>query len=219
MPHLIGESTITTYGSFITYVIIFISTMILGNVASFSSFWLAFFGHFGPMGIFYTLITILVEAVTVDMMWYGLGRSLHKTRLGGWIRKRIEKRKKLNISHESIVKLIVIAKLLSSVNTGVIFLAGWTKMEFKRFFKASLISIVVLFTVMLGLVSFLGSSFSPIRSIDIFKKLEFTLLLGVMISISLTLILRHLVKNKQAIKDWIQKIIKFLPNNGTSEND
>ncbi|MFA6354538.1 MAG: VTT domain-containing protein [Candidatus Paceibacterota bacterium] len=187
-----GVETLANGHHLLYYTIVFLSAIIIGNAAAFSSFWLALFGYLGRWGMLLTILTVLAADIINDVGWYLLGRSLHDTRFGEWLKKRFTNHHRIeDYIHEGSIKWLFLAKFISSTNAPIVFLAGWAKVNFKEFFKTSLAAIFVWIVGMLGAVYFISSGFIPLKSLQFFKKTESVVLI-IIVSVIIFLILNYL---------------------------
>jgi len=207
MPNLpVGIQEITSFSSFGTYFLIYISTVIIGGPAAFSSLWLAFFGHFGYLGTFYTILAVLSANLTTDFGFYILGRTLQGTRLGHYLEKKFSKSKKIReYFHEGGLNWLFVANFLQSTASPLIFLAGWSNIPLKKFAQTALSAIALWFVIILGTIYILGSGIIPLRTIGLFKNLETTLVASLIFFIILHFVVRYILK-KGLIMKWIKKI-------------
>jgi membrane protein DedA with SNARE-associated domain len=180
---------------FLAYFIIYVATILLGNVAAFVSFWVVFQGHFASWGIPALIATIFVADLTGDLLWYSLGRATRDTRLGNWIRKRLPSwHNKVEGAFENNGrKWIVLSKFVYASVFPIIFSAGWSKMEFKKFLRNSLISIAVWLPVLLGLTYALASGLSPLLAVSLFRHFELAFFIGLALFIFLDYLLAKFI--------------------------
>lgn len=162
------------------YFIIYISTIFLGNIPAFASFWLVLHGSFGPWGVPLLVLTLFLSYASGDLLWYGLGRALRGTLLGNFIKKRFAPQQekieeKLN---ENSRGLIFVSKFLYASSSPVIFSVGWAKIDFKKFFTTSLLSIMVWLPILTAVSYGLISGLTPLRAVSIFKQFGIVFLVG-----------------------------------------
>ena len=179
---------------FLAYFIIYIATIFLGNISAFAGFWFIFQGYLGAWGVPLLILTIFCADISGDVLWYSLGRALHNTPFGNWIKRRLPGYEKL----ESRVtrhgaRLIFLAKFVYASSFPVIFSVGWTQMEFKKFFRYSLLSIAVWLPILLGLAYGVISGLWPLRTITVFKDFEWFFLVGLVLFIILDYFLARAV--------------------------
>lgn len=207
---MIGIESIIIGSPLWTYFTIFFSVIIIGNVASFLTFWLAFFGYFGPWGIILTATTILIADIFSDLFFYSLGRYLRNTRFGNFLKNRFSRIKRVrDYVNEDTVKWIFLAKFVSSTNAPFVFLSGWAKVDFKKFFRISIFAILNWLCIILAITYILKTSFSPIASIAIFKSLEILLSIGIILFLIANFIIGRLFK-KGIGKIWSEKAAGFV---------
>lgn len=201
-----GIQEIASFSSFGTYFLVYISTIIIGSPASFSSLWLAFFGHFGPLGTFYTILAVLAANLTSDFGFYALGRTLQNTRLGRYLENKFSHSKRIQkYFHSGGLNWLFLAKFLQSTSSPLIFLAGWTNVPSKRFSKIALSAEALWFIVILGAIYILGSGIIPLRAVGLFKTLETTLAASLIFFIFINILVRYILK-KNLITKWLKKI-------------
>ena len=180
---------------FLAYFIIYIATIFLGNISAFVSVWVVFEGHFGTLGIPFLILTIFLADFTGDLLWYSLGRATRDTRIGNWIKNRLPS------WHEKVEgafkhngrKWIVLSKFVYASVFPIIFSAGWSGMEFKKFLRHSLFSILAWLPVLIGLAYGLASGLSPLRAIAVFRNFELTFFIGLALFIFLDYLLAKFV--------------------------
>lgn len=202
--------TLVGGNAFLTYATLFLSTVIFGNVSAFITFWLAFFGYFGPNGVVYLAITVFLAGIFSDILWYSLGRASRETRFGNFLRNRFSKVKKIKeYINEDTINWIFLAKFISSTNAPFVFLTGWAKVNFKKFFHISLFAITNWMIIIMAVTYILKTTFSPIISIAILKSLEALLIFGAIIFLVANYILGRLFR-KGIGKKWSAKAAGFV---------
>ena len=210
-----GIQEVASFSSFGTYFLVYISTIIIGGPASFSGLWLAFFGHFGPLGTFYTILSVLAANLTSDFGFYALGRTLQNTRFGRYLENKFSHSKRMQKYFQSGgLNWLFLAKFLQSTSSPLIFLAGWTNVSFKKFSKIALSAEALWFIIILGAIYILGSGIIPLRTIGLFKNLETTLVASLIFFIILHFVVRYILK-KGLIMKWIKKIADLVGINNT----
>ena len=77
-----------------------------------------------------------------DMTWYCLGRYSKETKIGNWVNKKFEKHQGWLVDNiqNHYARFVFLSKFLYYVNRITPLLAGWQKMDFKKFFKTHLIA-------------------------------------------------------------------------------
>ena len=168
---------------FLAYFIIYIATIFLGNISAFASFWIVFQGYFGMWGVPLLILTIFLADMTGDLLWYTLGRATRDTKFGRWIKRRLPS------WHEKIEgafarngkRWIILSKFFYASAFPVIFSAGWSRMGFKKFFRNSVLSVVIWLPILLGLAYGLTSGLAPLRAVAIFRNFELAFFIGLVL--------------------------------------
>lgn len=164
---------------FLAYFIIYLATIFLGNISAFTSFWIVSQGYLGAWGIPLLALTLFLSDLTGDILWYSLGHTTRGTRFGEWLKRRLPWHAKIE---QTLTRngrgLILLSKFVYASAFPVIFSVGWTKMPFKKFFRSSVLSILLWLPILLGLAYGLTSGLSPLRAISVFRKFEFAFFIG-----------------------------------------
>ncbi|MBI2033931.1 MAG: VTT domain-containing protein [Candidatus Liptonbacteria bacterium] len=176
---------LATQNYFFAYLIIFLSAIFIGNIAVFAMLWLVLKGFLGLAGFPLFLITLFVAGLSGDILWYSLGRLLRYTKLGNFIKNHIPRHEKIEEHiHSRTENWIMLAKFIQSSNFPVIFMAGWFKINFKKFIKTDVLAILTWLTVITALsyvlIAGLGG-LGPLGSQEAFRRLERLLLPGLVI--------------------------------------
>ncbi len=167
---------------FLAYFIIYIATIFLGNISAFAAFWVVFHGVLGFWGVPLLILTIFAADISGDLLWYSLGRALRDTRFGNFVKNHLRHHEKIERSvQKNGAGWIIMAKFLYASAFPVIFLIGWTRIKFKKFFKTSLLSVAIWLPILAGLAYGLFSGLSPLGAVSIFKHFELILLIGLVI--------------------------------------
>ena len=170
---------IASHNPFLAYLTIYVATIFLGNISAFAGFWLIFQGYLGSWGVPLLILVIFLADLSGDLLWYTLGRTLRKTRLGGWIKNHTPGYQKAEFVVEKNGRhLLFFSKFIYAAAFPVIFSLGWTKMEFKKFFKNSVLSILIWLPILLGLAYGIVSGLWPLRTVSLLKDFELVFLLG-----------------------------------------
>ena len=188
---------------FLAYFIIYIATIFLGNISAFVSVWVVFQGRFGALGIPSLIFTIFLADLTGDLLWYSLGRATRDTRIGNWIKNRLPSwHKKVEGAFENNGrKWIILSKFVYASVFPIIFSAGWSRMEFKKFFQNSVISILTWLPVLIGLAYGLTSGLSPLRATAAFHNFELTFFIGLALFVFLDYLLAKFIRRMLAQKE------------------
>jgi membrane protein DedA with SNARE-associated domain len=168
---------------FLAYFIIYIATIFLGNISAFASFWIVFQGYFGMWGVPFLILTIFLADVTGDLLWYALGRATRDTKFGRWIKHRLPSwHGRVERAFERNGKRwIILSKFFYASAFPVIFSAGWSRMEFKKFFHNSVLSVVIWLPILIGLSYGLISGLAPLRAVAIFRNFELAFFIGLVL--------------------------------------
>lgn len=195
------SSFITTLGilasqhHFLPYLIIYVATIFLGNISVFVSLWLAFKGYFASWGVPFLFLAISAAEVTGDLTWYALGHTLRDTRLGAFIRNRLPHHEKIEAHlQRNGSRWIFLSKFIYASSFAILFSVGWSKYDFKTFFRASLTSVVVSLAVFGGIAYGLFMSLSFLEAIAAFKRFERLLLVGLALFVVVNYILARFLK-------------------------
>ena len=156
-----------------------------GNISAFVSFWLVFAANIGIFGFLGLVVTIFLADTTGDLLWYSLGRSLRGTNVGFWLETHIPWHDKIEaMVQRKGQRWIFLSKFAFGFALPVMFSIGWSGMEFKKFYKNSLLSTVIWLPVIVGLSYGIVSGLAPLAATD-FRKLEWVALGGFVLFIIL----------------------------------
>ena len=180
---------------FLAYFIVYIAVIVLGNLSAFAAFWIVFHGFFGSWGLPLLILTIFLADITGDLLWFSLGSTLRDTRAGNFIKNHLPHHEKIEAKiHKSGTKLIFMSKFIYASALPVLFCFGWFKTDFKKFFKASILSILLWLPVLTLLAFGLFSGLAPLYAIKIFKNFEITFLIGLALFILVDYFIARLFK-------------------------
>jgi len=178
----------------LAYFVIYLGTIFVGNISAFVSFWIVTQGMFGPWGVPLLILTIFLADMSGDIAWYSLGRFTHDTRFGNWIRGHVPGYHK---AEATMAKnggiLIFFAKFVYASSFPVIFALGWTRMPFRKFFKNSVLSILIWLPVLVGLSFGLVAGLSPLNAITTFKDFQLIFVIGLALFIVFDYLLAHVI--------------------------
>lgn len=162
------------------YAFLYLATLFFGSIAAFTSFWLAFRGVFGAAGIFIIIGLIFLAEVTSDIIWYTAGRLLSKTAFGAWVRKHLTILDRVEyFLKEKGQRAIILAKFLYGATYPVMFSAGWAHLEFKKFFKASLLATLGWLPAIFFLSYGLTSGLTYLGAASVFRRIERLFIIGI----------------------------------------
>lgn len=176
------------------YFIIYLATIFLGNISAFVSFWIIFETNFGAVGFLFLVLTIFLSDMTGDLLWFFLGRSLRGTRFGLWIETHLpgHARAEAMVQRKGR-RWLFLSKFVIGFAPPVIFSIGWSGMNFKTFYKNSLLSIIVWLPVLVGLAYGIVSGLAPFADADM-RKIEWAAIGGFVIFIILDYAIARIVK-------------------------
>ncbi len=166
--------------------IIYVGTIFLGNIAAFTGFWIVAHGYFGAWGVPLLVLAMFLANITGDTLWYSLGHKLRNTRLGGWIKSRIPGHERMErILLHNGRKMLFFSKFMYGASFPVVFLIGWTRTPFKKFFRTSVLSILAWIPLFLGLAFTLVSGLSPLLAAATLRDVEliFLVVLAVFVAV------------------------------------
>jgi membrane protein DedA with SNARE-associated domain len=160
------------------YFIIYLATIFLGNISAFVSFWVIFEANFGLLGFLCLVATIFLADMTGDLLWYSLGRSLRGTRFGLWVETHLPGHARAEaLLQQKGRQWLFMSKFVIGCAPPVVFSIGWSGMDFKTFYKNSLLSILLWLPILTLLSYGIVSGLAPLAASD-FRKLEWVLLGG-----------------------------------------
>jgi len=191
------------------YFIIYLATIFLGNVSAFVSFWIIFEANFGILGFLVLVLVVFLSDMTGDLLWYSLGRSLRGTRFGLWMETHIPGHAKA----EAMVQRkgrqwLFLSKFVLGFAPPVVFSIGWSGMDFKTFYKNSLLSIILWLPILMLLSYGIVSGLAPLAATDL-RKLEWLAAGGFLLFIILDY---AIAKGVKMLAD------RFLGTNGEGED-
>lgn len=151
-----------------TYLVIYFASVILGNIGSFAGFWIVFEANFGFVGFLFLILIIFLADMTEDLVWYSLGRSLRGTRFGLWIEKHIPGHAKAEaMVKEKGLQWLYLSKFIEGGAPVITFSIGWIGVDFKRFYKNSVLSILLWLPVLTGLAYAIISGLAPLAAANL----------------------------------------------------
>lgn len=125
-------------------------------------------------------IVAIIGTIGGDVLWYSLGARMQNTRFGKWLDYRYEKTGAW--VYENVVSkypsYAIISKFMYFTTRPTIFLAGWHKLEFKKFLRITSYATAVWALIILGIGYFFGYTVNAIGFKKVMHKVEF-LALGV----------------------------------------
>lgn len=160
------------------YFVIYLATIFLGNISAFVSFWVIFEANFGLLGFLCLIATIFLADMTGDLLWYSLGRSLRDTRFGLWVETHLPGHAKAEaLFQRKGQKWLFMSKFVLGFAPPIVFSIGWSGMDFKTFYKNSLLSILLWLPILTLLSYGIVSGLAPLAATD-FRRVEWIALGG-----------------------------------------
>lgn len=173
--HSIG--VLAAHNPFLAYLGLFGGIVLLGNVGIFAGLWFVTQGYFGSWGVLIFIVLALSAEIGGDLLWYFLGRSLRDTRIGMFFKNRIPYHRKAEMHiQKNSRRWIFLSKFLYAATFPIIFMVGWCKVGFMKFFKMSLVAIFSAVPLALLVSAILISSASYLQAITAFRRLEWVFL-------------------------------------------
>jgi membrane protein DedA with SNARE-associated domain len=193
--YILKEIVIHNY--FLASIFLYLSIVFLGNIASFTAFWIIIVGdNIGKVGLFAVLILTYLGDVSGDFLWFNLGKFLRGTKIGDFILKKASNH---NQKFEEIISKngfgwFKFSKFFLGSSPYIAFALGWAGADIKKFLKTSLIFtaiwVPIFFFISLGII--LG--LLPFGSAGFLKKIEWLFILGIVLFIIIQLIMSYLFK-------------------------
>ena len=179
----------------LVFAAIYVITIFLGNISAFINFWVAFAANYEQWRVLAMFAVIFLGEVTGDCLWYGLGRGLRNTGFGIWVKNHLPGHERAeNALQKKGKKYLYLSKFAYGSAGFVVFSIGWTQMDFRTFFKNSLISIILALPVVFFMAYGLFSGLAPLTAVAAFKHLEWLLLIGIVTFIVLQWLLSKAVR-------------------------
>jgi len=179
---------------FETYFAIYLVTIILGNIAAFASFWVIFEAGFGVLGFLCLIIVIFLSYVTEDIACYFFGRWIRGTRFGPWAEKHVPGYAKTEIMvRQKGPHWLLISKFIVGFATLVAIAIGWSGMDFKRFYKNSILSILLWLPILTILAYAIVSGLAPLAAANL-EKIGWLALGGFVLFVILAYVISSAVK-------------------------
>ncbi len=184
---------------FLAYFIVYVVTIFLGNISAFAGLWLALRGYFGQWGILWILLTVFSAEASGDLLWYSLGRTLRETRFGNFVKNRLPGHERIEKNlQKNGTNWVFFSKFLYASSFPIIFSIGWARTNFKKFFKTSLVALILWLPILTGLAYGLVFGLTPLGAIAAFstlsKKFEILFFVGLGLFLVLDYFLARLVR-------------------------
>ena len=184
---------LASQNTFLAYFIVYLVTIFLGNLSAFAGLWLVFRGYFGIAGVPLMVGTIFLSDLSADVLWYSLGRATRGTRFGNWVKGHLPWHDKIERTiHRNGRGWLFVSKFVYGSTVPIGFSIGWATMEFKKFFRNSVFSILAWLPILLLLGYGLVSGLSPLRALAVFHNFEWVFLIGLVLFIILDYLIAKL---------------------------
>lgn len=209
--NLLGEFGLNNY--FLFYVLVYLAIIFLGNIASFVGFWIGLEFNFPFFHILIILVLTYLGDISGDILWFKMGQIMKGTKLGYFILRRAGNYngKFEQIINDKGIKWFIFSKFFYGSSPWVAFALGWSRVNFKRFIKASLIItgfwVPILFGISFGLIFGLA----PLKTIKFLQKFEWLFEWLFILGVILFIIFEVLVS--KIIKKVVFPKLKFFKNN------
>ncbi len=169
--HAIG--VLAAHNPLLAYLGFYGGVILFGNLGIFAGLWFVTQGYLGEWGILFFILTVFVAEITGDLLWYSLGRGLRDTKLGTFLKNHLPRHEKLERHLEkNCSRWVFLSKCAWGTTFPVVFLVGWSKVDFGKFFKTSLFAIALAVPIVLFVAAILISSVSYLRAVTAFRKFE-----------------------------------------------
>lgn len=160
----------------------YLSIIIIGNVVSFATLWLAFQGGIEIVPFLGVVTLVLLADISGDQAWYWLGRGLRDTKLGNFLYRKLPKREYIEKHlRRRATRWIFLSKFIPSSTFPIIFLAGWSDVPFRKFLPASLAAIASSVATLVLLAFGFSLGLSTLEPVAFFRHFERLFLLGIVI--------------------------------------
>ena len=155
----------------------------------------------GYLNLWWVAGVAFAGVIIGDVAWYYLGRYSKETRIGNWVSRKFEKHQGwlLENIQNHYVRLAFFSKFLYYVNRITPLLAGWQKMDFKKFFKTHLIAGFAWVVAMTILGKFFGLIIIAIGTKKVFRGIHWFFISLAVLVIGGEFILKRL---------FVKKVIK-----------
>ncbi|MGB9608916.1 MAG: hypothetical protein ACPL3E_00905 [Minisyncoccia bacterium] len=178
------------------YLGLYLAIIFLGNIASFSAFWIIISAKLHLINILIVLILTYLGDVSGDFLWFNLGKILRGTKIGYFVLNKIPNQngKFEKLISENGLRWFIYSKFFYGSSPPVAFSLGWSNVDIKKMLKISLITTliwlpifsVISFSLIFGLI--------PFAAIKIFKKFEYLFIISLGLFILLEFLLSRLIK-------------------------
>ena len=139
----------------LAYLVLFLGMFIEGETFFLAA---AIFALEGYLNWWWVLIVAFVGVILGDIAWYWLGRATKDTKWGTRLAEKYKNYQGWVSEHfiDHYFYLAFVSKFLYYINRLTPLLAGWEKLDFKKFFKIHLVAALGWLTTMFLLGKFFG---------------------------------------------------------------
>jgi len=134
----VGQLILTHYNW--RYPIIALALLIHGEAAVIIAVYLILKSYLNWGGF---ILAAVFSFIGYETFFYFLGRFLKESRLALWFERKIPPKTRQHIErhlHEKAVLFLIASKFVIYLNVATLFLSGWIKMDFKKFFTHRVIA-------------------------------------------------------------------------------
>lgn len=197
---------------FLSHFFVFLAAFLQGEIGIFLG--LTFLTQ-KAIGLWGFITTISLGVLTADFLPYLIGRFSREKKFGQFLESRLPYREQLEYYFsKNLTFLIVLVKFLIGLNFAVMFLSGWSKINFKKFLKTVLLAFSLWFVFVSILGSFLITSLQYLKTAKIFKEMELGLAIIIVFVFVIEFLLKKIIfKKEEEIENWAkrfsEKILSF----------
>src|SRR3989344_2095013 len=179
----------------IAYLILFGGMFIEGEIFFLTA---SIFALEGYLNLWWVAGVAFAGVIIGDVAWYYLGRYSKETRIGNWVSRKFEKHQGwlLENIQNHYVRLAFFSKFLYYVNRITPLLAGWQKMDFKKFLRVHIIAAAGWLGFMLALGTFFGLIISAVGLKVVLHRLYWVFLILAIVVIGGEYLLRKIFVKK-----------------------
>jgi membrane protein DedA with SNARE-associated domain len=177
-----------------SYYIIALGTILQGEITLLVAMYLILDGS---LGFGKVLLSSFLAVFITDYFLYFLGNRLRHTKFGWRFYKRIKNDRKTQLYSyyisQNLRKVIILSKFLIGTNILTLVIIGWTRVKFRKFFKAHLESLLIWLLTMIFISYSLASGAYALKAGKIFKRAEIIIFVVFVLLILGELLLKRFV--------------------------
>jgi membrane protein DedA with SNARE-associated domain len=192
--NILAELIKTNY--LVAYFFLYLAIIFIGNIASFSAFWIIIAGKLNFINIFIVLILTYLGDISGDILWFNLGKIFRGTKIGNFILKKIPNKNGQfeKLIQENGLRWFIYSKFFYGSSPLVVFSMGWSNVNFKKMLRLTLITTLIWLPIFGIISASLILGLIPLSTINIFKKFEWLFIIGLGLFILLEFLLSKLIK-------------------------